>query len=409
MQHTTGDGVEANVRKYYLFHLFLNLQLWFPIWIIYLTEMRGLTLAQVTLIDIPFWLCIILLQIPGAALADRFGRKPVLVASALLFGLAVTFFALADTFWLLMTSYLIWGVSFATLWGTESAFIYDSLKAVGREEEYPRIYGRGWAVATAAQVAGLLIGAPIADATDLQTPILVSGGIAALAALTALTFREPLVHQRAQHPSYGRIISESAALLKALPAVRYAILYFGVITIGSIAVVFFFQPFLVSHDVDTGAVGVWQTPMRITGIVAALAAHRLMRDLGERGTFYLMPVLLVIGFFTLAAWDSIYAQFAFSVMNFSVILSQPTVTDYVNRRVPTEQRATMVSLTNLMRSAVLIPAAPLLGVLSDEASPATAYWTGGAIVAALSVPLLLLWLPSLSRRREPEPVIESAA
>jgi MFS family permease len=173
-------------------------------------------------------------------------------------------------------------------------------------------------------------------------------------------------------------------------------------------VVFFFQPFLVDHDVDTGAVGLWQTPMRLTGIVAALAAPRLMRDLGERRTFYLMPVLIVIGFFSLAAWDSIYAQFAFSMMNFSVILSQPTVTDYVNRRVPTEQRATLVSLTNLMRSAVLIPSAPLLGLLSDEASPATAYWTGGINVAALSVPLLLLWLPSMSRKPEPEPVLESA-
>jgi len=61
------DPIQANIRKYYLFHLFLNLQLWWPIWIIYLTEERGLTLAQVTLIDVPFWLCVIFLQVPGEA------------------------------------------------------------------------------------------------------------------------------------------------------------------------------------------------------------------------------------------------------------------------------------------------------------------------------------------------------
>ena len=54
------------------------------------------------------------------------------------------------------------------LWGTESAFIFDSLKALGREEEYPRIYGRGWAVATSAQVAGTLLGAPLASATTCR-------------------------------------------------------------------------------------------------------------------------------------------------------------------------------------------------------------------------------------------------
>src|SRR5688500_4464647 len=137
--------MENNVWKYYLFHTFLNLQLWWPIWIIYLTEERGLTLAQVTLIDVPFWLCIILLQVPGAALADRFGRKPTLIGAALLFSVAIVFFGLATSFWLLLVSYLIWGVGFSLLWGTESAFIYDSLKAMGREEEYPKIYGRGWA------------------------------------------------------------------------------------------------------------------------------------------------------------------------------------------------------------------------------------------------------------------------
>lgn len=402
--------MQGNVRKYYVFHLFLNLQLWFPIWIIYLTEKRGLTLAEVTLIDIPFWLCIILLQIPGAALADRYGRKPVLIGAGIAFSCAIVFFGLADTFWLLMASYLVWGVGFSMLWGTESAFIYDSLKAMGREEEYSRIYGRGWAVATAAQVAGTLIGAPLAEATSLQTPILISGGISALAVITALTFREPNVVDRTkQFPSYGQIIGESAQIVRAQPAVRYAILFFGMITIGSIAVVFFFQPFLVDHDVDVGEVGLWQTPMRLLGIVAALSAHRLMRDLGERRTFYLMPIVVVSGYLMLAFWDSLYAQIAFPLINFVIILSQPTITGYVNRRVPSEQRATVISMTNLVRSAVLIPTAPLLGLLADEVSNQAAYIAGGAIVAFVGLPLMLFWLPHLRGRERQSPVIEVAA
>jgi len=393
--------VQANVWKYYAFHLFLNLQLWFPIWIIYLTRERGFTLAEVTLIDIPFWLCIILLQIPSAALADRFGRKPVLIGAALCFTIAVTFFGIAVTFWQVLLVYLVWGIGFSMLWGTESAFIFDSLKAMGREEEYTRIYGRGWAVATTAQVAGTLLGAPLAEATDLQTPIIISGALAFGAFLVALTFQEPHVLDAGRKlPTYGAIIGQSARLVRDQPAVRYSILFFGVITIGSIAVVFFFQPFLEKHEVDLGQVGVWQTPMRLAGIVAALAAHRLIRDLGERRLFYLMPIVVVGGYVMLASWDSVYAQLAFPLINFVVILSQPTVTDYLNKRVPSEQRATVVSLTNLIRSAVLIPSAPLLGLLADEASDAAAYWAGGIIVAAAALPLMLLWLPHLGGREE---------
>ena len=393
-----GDSpMHTNVWKYYVFHFFLNFQLWWPIWIIYLTEERGLTLGQVTLIDVPFWMSIILLQIPAAAIADRWGRKPTLLASATAFAAAVTFFGLATSFWLILCSYLVWGVAFALLSGTESAFIYDSLKAMGRESEYAKIYGRGWAVATAGGLAGTLLGAPIADATSLPFPIIASGALASIAAIAAFTFKEPLIRDHeVPHPSYGKIISESFAIVRKQPAVRYGILYFGLITVGSIGPIFFFQPFLVQHNVDLVQVGVWQTPMRIAAVIGALVAHRLIASAGERRTFYGMALLLLASYVMLASWDSIYAQVAFPVMNAMVVLSQPTVTNFLNRRVPSEQRATVISLTNLMRSAVLIPSAPLLGALA-ESSLAAAFTAGGIIIAVLGLPLLLLWTPYLDR------------
>jgi hypothetical protein len=95
-------------------------------------------------------------------------------------------------------------------------------------------------------------------------------------------------------------------------------------------------------------------------------------------------------------------------MNFVVFLSQPTITDYLNRRVPTEQRATVVSLTNLSRSLVLIPAAPLLGLLADEASLTTSFLVGGIVTAALAVPLLAVWSPLLLREEAPPLAPEAA-
>ena len=401
-----GDSpMHANVWKYYVFHFFLNFQLWWPIWIIYLTEERGLTLGQVTLIDVPFWMSIILLQIPAAAIADRWGRKPTLFAAATAFAAAVTFFGLATTFWLILCSYLIWGVAFALLSGTESAFIYDSLKAMGRESEYPRIYGRGWAMATVGGLAGTLLGAPIADATSLPFPIIASGGLAAFAAVAAFTFREPLIRDHeTPHPSYGQIIHDAFAIVRQKPAVRYGIMYFGLITVGSIGTIFFFQKFLVEHNVDLWELGIWQTPMRLAAVGGALVAHRLITSQGERRTFYGMAIMLVASYALLASWDSVYAQIAFPVMNAMVVLSQPTVTNLLNRLVESEQRATVISLTNLTRSAILIPSAPLLGALADE-SLGLAFAAGGLIVAVLALPLLLLWTPYLDQAAPEEPVV----
>ena len=304
----------------------------------------------------------------------------------------------------------MWGVAFSLFNGTESAFIYDTLKGMGREEEYQRIYGRSWALNMVAAVAGTLIGAPLAEVTSLPFPIVLSGAIAGLAALTALTFREPPRGEGPiSHLSYPDVLRQSAQIVRRQAPVRYAILFVGVVAVGSIGPIFFFQPFLVEHGVDTGEVGLWQTPMRIAAIFGALAAHRITRDLGERGTFYLMPVVLISSYLLLALWGSLYAQVAFLSLYFVMVMSQPVITDYVNRRVPSEQRATVVSLTNLVRALVLIPSAPLMGLLADNVSSTAPFWAGAVLVAALSLPLLLLWGPLMRRGARAEPALAEAA
>ena len=393
-------AMEANIGKFYVFQFFLNFQLWWPIWVIYLTETRGLSLAQVTLIDVPFWLCIIVLQIPAAAIADRWGRKPTLAAGAFALSVAVTLFGLAPSFPLLLTSYLIWGVAMVLVTGPDSAFLYDSLRALGREGEYQKLYGRAWGVIAFGGLAGTLAGAPIAAATSLPFPIIVSGVIALGAVLTALTFHEPLTELRAEAAhSYRAVIRDALGLVARQREVRYAVLFFGVMTVGSIAPIFFFQPFLVEHGVDLDVVGFWQTPARIAGILGAVLAYRWAAALGERRLFTLMPAVTVASFLVLATVDSLWAMAAFPMLNLIAIATRPTVTDYLNRRVPTGQRATVISLTNLVYSLVLVPTAPLLGALADRASLSAPFLAGAVIVGVGAIVVLPLWF----RLPEPQP------
>ena len=388
----------ANIWKFYAYTFLLNFQLWYPIWIIYLQEERGLSLGQVTVMEVPFLLSIVVLQIPAAAIADRWGRRTSLALGALLTALGVALFGLADTYQLLLFSYLIWGVAIALLTGADSAFLYDTLKALGREDEYQRIYGGAWAALSAASLAGTLIGAPVAAATSLPFPVVLSGGIAALACLAALTFTEPRpFHHDEVRLRYGEVMRESIRLALHQPTVRYAILFFGVLTIGGIAPVFFFQPFLVSHNIDLSQMGFWQTPTRLMGIVGALAAYRVVAGLGEKWTFILLPLALVTSYALLGGWDSIYAQVSFPVMNLSVVMSRPLVTDYLNRRVPTGQRATVLSLTNLTYCLILMPLAPIAGLIADKLSLAAAFWAGAGMTLAGMIAVLPLWRRAMAK------------
>jgi len=382
----------SNVWKLYLYQLFLNLGFWWPIWVIYLQEELGLGLAEIGLLEVPFWLTMIALQIPVAAMADRFGRKPVLALGALTLAVAVALFGLARGLGLVLASYLFWGASLTMTIGPASAFLYDSLYSIGRQEEYRRLAGVSYAVVMGAALVAMLSGAPMAAALGLRFPIFLSAGTAALALVLSLTFREPTLALRSERPpSLLRVAREGLALAARRPTVRYAVLFYGVPSLASVAPIIYAQPFLVEHGVSLGQVGAWQAPLRLAGAMGALSAPAWGRALGSRVALKGLAAAAMASYGLLALWDSLAAGVAFLALNFAFAASQPLLTDYLHRRLPTEQRATVVSLTTLVYAAVMMSAAVGVGRVADAMSLRAAFALLALLAMAPGLALSLLW------------------
>ena len=414
---------EANLNKLYLFQFFMSFQLWWPIWVVYLQDKRGLSLTQITALDSVFWLIIVVAQVPAGALADRWGRKGVLVLASLFLAAGILVFGLADSYVLILISYAGWGLSLAFQSAGDSAFLFDSLKALGRPEEFQKVFGRYWGVSSVGVIGGLLLGAPMAAATDLSLPIIVSAGIALLATGMAFTFKEPALSlvassagDAATRPaealgpevrlSFGDLIRESFRLAYRQPQVRYALLYAAVLGIDTFVPILFIQPFLVRHGVSVGNLGLFQVPMRVLAMVGAVAAYRVSAALGERQTIVLMPVVLAVGYAVLGVWDAAYAYVAFPVVSLVSMMGNPVVADYLNRRIPSEQRATILSIRQLVFSLMLAPIAPLLGVMADQISLMGAFWASALLVAVPMPFIFAVWWRA--EAREPSPEVAAA-
>jgi MFS family permease len=104
---------EANLNKAYLYQFLMNFQLWWPIWVVYLTDKRGLSLTQITALDSVFWLIIVVAQVPAGAVADRWGRKSALLLASLFLSAGILVFGLADSYLLILISYAGWGLGLA--------------------------------------------------------------------------------------------------------------------------------------------------------------------------------------------------------------------------------------------------------------------------------------------------------
>jgi MFS family permease len=85
-----------------------------------------------------FILCVALLDVPAGLLADKLGRKRVLVWGGGLMFLGHFCILLSPNFYSLGASLFVLAIAFALISGTTSALLYETLREYGQEKRYRR-------------------------------------------------------------------------------------------------------------------------------------------------------------------------------------------------------------------------------------------------------------------------------
>jgi len=395
-----GGGIDANVRRLYLYCFLVNLQLWLPTWVLYLQRERGLSLGQITALDAPFWLIVVLSQVPTGAFADRWGRRTSLVVGGVLYAFALAAFGVADSYALILGSYALWAVSMAFASGADMALLYDDLAASGRVQEFPRAAGRYYSVMAAASILALLVGAPLAQATRLDVPVLASAAVALASGLLAWTLHES-PRRTPERPGFWTTIRRGALVSWREPRLRYMLAFSAVIRAVNFVPVIFTQPFLVHIGVPVGQFGLLQTPGRVLSVAAALIVHRVQRRIAERRLFAGLLAWVVGCLALLSVWNSPLAFIAFPLLAPALSAANPLFSDYLNRHIPEEQRATVLSLGQLLGSVLLMGFEPLLGATAQAGGLTAGFVVGLGCVGICGAATLGPWLTLRSRDAAP--------
>jgi MFS family permease len=400
-----------NLALLCVFWFLRDFQLWYPVWVVFLTLERGFSLTSVTVADGLFLVGVVLLEVPTGAVADRWGRSRSMGLGALLLGVAVLIFAFANSFTVLLASFLLWSLAQTLMSGADLALLFDTLKTGKEEHRYERFAGIATATMWAAAGTATLFGGPIAALLDIRGTIFIGAGTCLIAAAAAFAMREPPRETTASSAPYLRSIHLAFAEILPDRRLLLVILLAGSAGAGLHILHYVVQPYLIDRGVEVGLLfSMLQVPIFFAGIVGGLLAARLTRAAGVVRMLLVLPAIGAFGAFALAAAPGLTAFAALPLATALAAAMEPIVGGYINRRVGSERRATILSINGMVLSLGMAAGAPLMGFVADTWSIEAAFAAGGAaVVAALLISGVPLALHRGDRPRPLAPAITPAA
>ena len=162
--HLSTAQLEGNLRRFILFRLFYSARFYYPVFTVLFLD-YGLTLEQFAILNIVWALTIVLAEVPSGALADIVGRKRLVVFAAIMMVVEMALIVFAPIgaspllFPLFLANRICSGLSEAAASGADEALAYDSLKALGREDDWSRILQRTTQVVSIGFFMTMILGA----------------------------------------------------------------------------------------------------------------------------------------------------------------------------------------------------------------------------------------------------------
>jgi MFS family permease len=385
---------KTNIPKFLLSRVLYNFSPFLPIWVIYLQEKHGMGLTQVTLIDSAFWLTMALTEVPTGAVADVLGRKQSYAIGIILSGGAALLFALAPTYPLLLFANSLWAFALTFVSGADLAFFFDTLRELGRVEEYARLRGVVTAIDVTATGVGGVIGG-LLTLWSFESPFILYAILMVPALLIILTLKEPpreLDEESGLHLSFRQTLRVAAKALGQRPNLRYILGYSNLLPLVSAAIgITLIQPYAVEIGFPVASLGVIMLVLNGVRVLGAMRSSRLTTRLGESRHLALAPIPIVLGLVAMGAVPNAFGLVFFALTYFTSSATRPLIETVIHRQTPGSVRATILSVDSLLLRLLLALVSPLAGVLGDAFSLPVAFILLGIGVGVLLAILLWRW------------------
>ena len=358
--------LENNIYKYYIAMFFRNLWITMPIHIIYFLD-RGLTFFQMGVMEAIIGGVVIISDVPSGAFADIFGRKLSTGLGMFLWGAGLIIIGMSTEFGVYLIASVMWGLSDSLISGAEKALFYDTLKELDQEDQYIKYIGKRDVITSMAVIASAILGG-ILYTINISFPFYAHGAASIVACGFIFSMKEPTTMTRSKTmKAQYRLIVESLHFTWKSKIVRFFTLFYIIVLMVPMVFVNLIEQFyLVEIGIPLVYFGlIFAFTRGVIGFFSPLR-FKIEQKLGERGSFYGITIIFALMFLLMTfVIHPIGVAFLF-LLFFTRDYAWTILDKYANDHIPSDKRATVLSIMNFGLNVVYIFVALLVGYGMDH-------------------------------------------
>lgn len=366
-----------NVYRAYFIMFFHNL---IPAYVIerLFWQERGMSVFEVVLCEIIYAITIVLIEIPTGVLADRFGRKTLLVFGAVLSMLEFVILLFAHQFWAFAIVVFLAGIAGACTSGAFNALLYDSLLAVKREKSFEKIIGRCNSLDFVGALLAALAGSLLAKWLGFEFNYIFSAISMGAAFCFTIFLKEPPIEisndgVQIKTGQLKEYVKSSFTFYRNNPKIM--VLITNAMAIGACVNYLdeFWQLYLDGIGFSIMYFGVFSAVISLSRIPGNLLAETLINHLKVDTIILIVLGISSFGFFMTAiypGWIGIVAMIVVFIASGAV---DPVVTGYLHHHSDSNIRATIESVQSLIERAIMFIVGIGFGLISSKVSLMTGF------------------------------------
>lgn len=383
----------------YTSDLFSGLRITDAVWVALLAA-RGFSLWEIGLAESVYHIVSLFCEVPSGMAADLLGRRKTLLSGGVLTVTCNLLMAFAPNLFTICLAMGLNALAMTMFSGTFTALVYDSLKTEGREDEYIQVSANSSQISMLANAIGSLASL-LKRFLGFAGFYLLSAAFEGVSTAALALMEEPIVTEsqasREKHPlralpeQFRQLVRDSLHVLHTCPMAVKLIASSALISVPSYLTKMFLQQRLVELGWPTELLFL---PLLLGGLacVAGTEIGRRVRCRSMRRLYTACALLCGVGTLlvgTAPAWGGILGMMLVQGVLEVYLLHE---SQKLNDAIPSDQRATLISVDSMAYSLLMIPASPLVGAVGD------AFGQAGAGLALLGGVIVLSGVALLGKK-----------